>query len=236
MKKQWASMVLMLLVLVTGHVQAKQAYDPIEPVNRVIFGFNEYADMIVVKPAAQAYDYVIPNPAKRGVTNVIRNLRMPVIFFNSALQADPQNAFSAMWTFILNSTFGIAGIFDFAGAATDLRARDEDFGQTLGMWGVGQGPYLVLPLLGPSNLRDTTGRVVDFFPDPYNYLKGTEAIIVRNVLEILDIRYRTLGLIDNVYDTSFDPYATFRSAYTQRRLGLVKNTVNNAIQEGELDD
>ncbi len=201
-----------------------QPSDPIEPVNRTIFVFNEYADMMVLKPAAQAYDYVIPDAGKRGVSNVLSNLEMPVIMANSILQGDPENAFSSFWSFVINSTLGIGGIFDFAGSNTDLNVRDEDFGQTLAVWGVGEGPYLVLPIFGPSNVRDTTGLVADYFMDPYNYLDSDKATIGRAAVAGLNARYKALGLIDEIYDTSLDPYATFRSAYWQRRRAQIANT------------
>jgi phospholipid-binding lipoprotein MlaA len=213
------------------NVQAAPAHDPIEPVNRVIFRFNEYADMIVLKPVAQAYDYVIPAQGKRAVSNVLHNLTMPVTFVNSVLQGDPQNSFEALWSFILNSTFGIAGIFDFAGTNTDLDVQDEDFGQTLGVWGVGSGPYLVLPLMGSSNLRDAGGMGVDYFTDPYNYLESDVAVYGRMGIEVVNARYQTLKLVDEVYKNSLDPYATFRSGYQQRRDAQISNTKSNDINE-----
>ncbi len=212
-----------------AHAQspAAEAYDPLEPANRVVYEFNVYADKYVLKPVAQGYDYVLPKPAKRGVTNVLRNLRMPVVFVNSVLQGNPENAFSSLWSFILNSTLGVAGIFDFAGANTDLTVHREDFGQTLGAWGVGGGPYLVLPLLGPSNLRDTGGTFVDFYSDPYNYIEEDRYVIGRIVLEGIDTRYRLLGTIEDIRESSLDPYAAFRSAYHQRRQAMIANTHSN---------
>lgn len=203
---------------------AAEVYDPLEPANRAIFTFNEYADMLLIKPLAQGYDYVVPDAGKRGVTNVLSNLSMPVVFVNSVLQGDPQNSFEALWSFILNSTFGIAGVFDFTGANTDLSVNREDFGQTLGVWGLGGGPYLVLPLLGSSNGRDLVGRGVDYAADPITYVDDDGLAIGKIALTTLDFRYRTLKLVDDVYDTSLDPYVTFRSAYDQQRRALIANT------------
>lgn len=212
------------LVCAPLSVQAQEAYDPLEPMNRVIFSFNEFLDVWVLQPKITFYKKVVPVEGRRAVSNVFRNLRMPVVFFNSVLQGDPENAFSALWTFMLNSTFGIAGVFDFAGTATNLQVHSEDFGQTLGSWGVGEGFYIVLPFLGPSNLRDTAGWMTDFTVDPYNLLQSDEAIIVRMVLEGLDLRYRADDAIADVYATSLDPYSTFRSAYKQRRDAQIENS------------
>jgi phospholipid-binding lipoprotein MlaA len=203
---------------------AESVYDPLEPANRAIFTFNEYADMLLIKPLAQGYDFVVPDAGKRGVTNVLNNLSMPVVFVNSLLQGDPENSFEALWSFILNSTFGVAGVFDFTGTNTDLSVNSEDFGQTLGAWGAGSGPYLVLPLLGSSNMRDVLGRGVDYATDPITYAESDQLAIGKIALTTLDVRYRSLKLVDDIYDTSLDPYVTFRSAYDQRRNALIANT------------
>jgi phospholipid-binding lipoprotein MlaA len=214
-----------------GLARAEEVYDPLEPANRAIFTFNEYADMLLIKPVAQAYDFVVPDPGKRAVTNVLRNLSMPVVFVNSLLQGDAENTFESLWSFILNSTLGIGGIFDFAGANTDLDVNQEDFGQTLGTWGAGEGAYIVLPLLGSSNIRDVAGMAVDYGIDPYNRLDSDEAILARIALKTLDVRYRSLDLVDDIYNTSLDPYVTFRSAYDQRRKAQVRNTRSSDSDE-----
>ncbi len=219
----------MLVVGTLSSAQAEEVSDPIEPVNRVVFGFNEYVDMLLLEPAADLYGYVVPRPGKQAVTNVLSNLRMPVVFMNSILQGDTNNAFSSLWSFILNSTFGVAGLYDFTGENTNLLVHEEDFGQTLAVWGVGEGPYIVLPILGPSNLRDTVGIVVDAMSDPYNRLESDEAIIARIALTALDVRYRSDGFFDDTYESSIDPYATFRSAYTQHRRAVIKNTRSQDI-------
>ncbi len=211
-------------MMVSAPAVAAASDDPAEPVNRAIFRFNEYADRYVLKPVAEGYDYIVPDPGKRGISNVLHNLTMPVTFVNSILQADPGNSFESLWSFVLNSTFGIAGIFDFTGANTDLDVHDEDFGQTLGTWGVGAGPYLVLPLFGPSNLRDLGGMGVDYAADPFNYVDNDAFVYGRAGLGVVDTRYRALKLVDDVYAQSLDPYATFRSGYAQRRRAQIVNT------------
>jgi phospholipid-binding lipoprotein MlaA len=202
-------------------------YDPLEPANRAVYEFNVYADRYMLKPVAQGYDYIMPKPVKTSVTNVLSNLNMPVVFVNSVLQGNPENAFSALWSFILNTTLGVLGIFDFAGENTDLRVHSEDFGQTLGYWGVGEGPYLVVPLMGPSNIRDTGAMVVDFYSDPYNQIKDDRYVIARLGVQALDSRYRLLDTIDKINNSSLDPYAAFRSAYQQRRDAQITNTHSN---------
>lgn len=197
--------------------------DPFEPVNRGVFAFNEVVDNAVLQPVARAYRFLVPEYGRQRVTNVLSNLTMPVVFLNSVLQGDPGNAFSSLFSFVLNSTLGIGGIFDFAGANTDLKVNREDFGQTLGVWGVGPGAYIMLPIIGPSSARDTVGMVADWFSDPFNYADN-EIVITRTVLRTIDARAGTLDLTDEVYRTSLDPYATFRSGYLQKREAMVKNT------------
>jgi phospholipid-binding lipoprotein MlaA len=217
-----------------GALHAAEIADPLEPMNRAVFTFNEYMDMLAIKPVTQAYDYVVPEEGKQGVNNVLRNLQMPVYFANSVLQGDGENAFSAVWSFMLNSTFGVAGIFDFAGAVAGLQVRNEDFGQTLGVWGVGRGPYLVMPFFGPSNMRDGVGMGGDFFLDPYNMIKTDELIITRMGLIGLNTRYQNAALIDDTLENSFDAYATFRSAYDQQRqAAIVNRTSNDFVGEEE---
>ncbi len=195
--------------------------DPFEPVNRTIFGFNEVVDSILLKPVAEGYVYVVPEYGRQRVSNVLTNLRMPVVFLNSVLQADPGNAFSSLWSFVLNSTLGIGGVFDFAGENSTLEVHKEGFGQTLGAWGFGSGAYIVLPIIGPSSARDAVGLLVDVVTDPFNYF-DEEIVITRTVATAIDERAKSLELVEEIYRTSFDPYATFRSGYLQRQDALIK--------------
>ncbi len=197
--------------------------DPYEDANRVMFAFNKTVDDYFLHPIASGYVTVVPNYGRERVSNVLTNLKMPVIFVNSVLQGDAQNAFSALWSFILNSTLGVAGIFDFASANTTLKVSPEDFGQTLGVWGADQGAYIILPLLGPSSSRDTVGFAADWVSDPFNYANNT-FVYSRTALGAVDKRAGLLNILDDVYKTSLDPYATIRSAYLQQRRAAVKNT------------
>ena len=206
-----------------GSEDAAARQDPLETMNRGIYAFNDVFDRFLLAPVARCYRSAVPEYGRQRVTNVLANLKQPVIFLNSVLQADPENAFSSFWSFMLNTTLGIGGLFDFADVNTDLKVRDEDFGQTLGVWGVGPGPYIVLPILGPSSLRDTVGLAGDWFSDPFNYLDD-EIVITRTVIRAIDARANTLDLTDEINEKSFDPYATFRSGYLQKREAQVQNT------------
>lgn len=194
----------------------QEDYDPLEPVNRGIYGFNRVVDKIILRPVASAYRAVVPDKARQGVGNVIRNLGQPVTFVNALLQGDPDHAMTTFFRFLINSTVGIGGIFDVASEA-GLQNRKEDLGQTLGTYGVGPGPYLVLPIIGPSSTRDAVGLVGDYFADPYNYYTEEGPTYVRWGVTAVHTRSETIDLVDSVENTSLDPYATFRSAYLQKR-------------------
>lgn len=197
--------------------------DPLETLNRGIFKFNEVVDFILLKPIARTYVFIVPEAGRTGIHNVLSNLGEPVNALNGFLQGNPERGFTSLWRFILNSTFGVAGVFDFAGANTDLKRIQEDFGQTMGVYGWGSGPYIVLPIIGPSSGRDTFGLVVDAFSNPFNYVDNDRFVYGRLALNVVDARARNLDLIDDIYKNSLDPYATFRSAYLQRREALVNN-------------
>lgn len=197
--------------------------DPIEPLNRGIFKFNEVVDSVVFKPVAKTYNFIVPKYGRERVHNVVTNLGEPVDMLNGFIQGNPERGFTSMWRFILNSTFGILGIFDFAGHNLGLVHVDEDFGQSMGHYGWGGGPYIVLPILGPSNGRDVFGRIVDIFSNPFNYSKSDTFVWTRFGVTALDARSRNVDLVDDIYATALDPYATFRSMYTQRRDALITN-------------
>jgi len=190
--------------------------DPLEGFNRSIYEFNYVFDSAVLKPVATGYRAVVPEEGREAVTNVLENLYTPVVFFNSVLQGDPQNSFASLWRFMLNTTFGLGGLHDFA-AEAGLKDRTTDFGQTLAMWGVEPGAYLVLPIIGPSNLRDATGRVADAFLNPFNYAESDWVPYSIWGTTAIDTRSNNMKLIDDIYRSSLDPYSTFRSGYTQKR-------------------
>ena len=191
-----------------------------QSLNRAIFRFNQTVDTILLRPVASGYQAVVPQTGRDMVSNAVANIYTPVTFANSIFQGDPQNALAALWRFLLNSTVGIAGLFDVAGA-NDLKMRTTDFGQTLAIYGAEPGHYVVLPIIGPSNLRDSVGRLTDAFINPFNYVGmgfsgamwGTTAI---------DTRSRNMKVIDDIYSSSIDPYSTFRSAFTQHRAADIR--------------
>lgn len=206
--------------------EPSQIADPLEPVNRVIFAANLAVDTTVIEPVATLYRDVVPDPARDGVRNFLRNLESPVVLANDLLQRDIDAAGVTTKRFFINTTVGILGLFDRA-AEMGLQRRDEDFGQTMGTYGIGPGFYVVLPILGPSSLRDTGGRFVDYYFDPLNYYADNtdrrNITLARTGLRALDARARTIETLDEIERTSIDFYATIRSLYHQRRQSDIRN-------------
>jgi phospholipid-binding lipoprotein MlaA len=204
----------------------KEANDPLEGFNRAIFGFNEGTDILLFRPAAEIYRGVVPNPIRNGIRNFLRNLRSPLTIANELLQADWNGAEVATKRFLINTTVGIGGVLDVA-ADHDLPYKAEDFGQTLAVWGVPEGPYLVLPLLGPSNFRDTTGIAAEAFGDPVNLWAANtdrDAIpIGRAIAGALDARASLIEPIDDMRRNSLDYYASLRSLYRQNRISEIND-------------
>jgi phospholipid-binding lipoprotein MlaA len=201
--------------------------DPIEPFNRAIFDFNIVVDDALIRPAAVAYRDVVPQGARDGVHNALDNLRSPIVFANDVLQGEPERAGTTVLRFLINSTFGLFGVFDVAKDA-GYPGHSEDFGQTFASWGIGEGPYLVLPILGPSNPRDATGVVAEWYADPFNrWMDNTDrdwAIWTRAGLTGIDARSRNIDTIDELKKTSIDFYAAVRSLYRQRRAEEIRNS------------
>lgn len=201
-----------------------QPADPLEPINRAMFGFNRTADRYVLKPVAQGYKAVVPDVAQQGVINFFSNLSEPITILNGLLQGKFAQAGSDTGRFLLNSTAGFAGLMDVASAA-GLEKHDEDFGQTLGYWGVGTGAYLMLPLLGPSNGRDLIGRGVDYFSAPQYYVQQNntdedEIFYGVTALNLISLRTQLMSA-DSLIDGAIDPYIFVRTAYLQNRLNKV---------------
>lgn len=204
--------------------------DPAEPAMRGIFAFNKALDTGVLKPVADAYRTVAPEKLRNGIHNFLNYLRTPIIFFNNVLQGDVDAAMATMGRFLVNTTVGFVGFND-AAADLGMEFRNEDFGQTLAVWSLPEGPYLMLPVFGPSNPRDAIGRVVDFFIDPLNmWANNTDekwTIPTRTVVDAIDFRARHYDTIEDLEKSSLDYYATIRSLYRQRR--------NDEINNGEID-
>ncbi len=209
-----------------------QIYDPLEKINRKIYAFNDYLDIYFIKHVAVLYRNSVPKPARSSVRNFFTNLSLPVSALNSLFQGKVDNSLATFSHFLINSTLGLGGIFNIAGEK-GIRYKSEDFGQTLGFYGVKSGAYLVLPILGPSSLRDATGYAADKSVGPldFNSLKigGDDDLIEANyrvglaVMSGIDKRESLIEILDDVRHDSFDPYATIRSAYLQKRLNDIKN-------------
>lgn len=214
--------------------------DPLEPLNRATHSFNMAFDAVLMKPIAHIYRAVLPGFVRRGITNVLDNLMSPLILANDLLQGEFGRGGDTIARFTINSTIGLGGAFD---PATDwgIEKHKEDLGETLAVWGVGEGFYLVVPFFGPSNPRDFTGFVVEFFADPVGlYLndQGLQEVgYSRTALEIIDFRERNLETIDDLKENSTDFYAALRSAYRQHRAYRISNGEATETQaEEELFD
>jgi len=199
--------------------------DPLEGLNRVVFGFNQVVDHLVLEPSARIYRAVIPRPVRTGVTNVLNNLASPITLTNDILQGNPEAAANTIKRFMVNSTLGIGGIFDHAtGLGEPLHY--EDFGQTLGVWGVGSGPYLVIPILGPSNPRDASGMVVDTAVNPMTWILYDAPLWQKSIpvgTQIVVSREAILDDYDNLRKNSPDLYASVRDLYAQKRQAEIAN-------------
>jgi phospholipid-binding lipoprotein MlaA len=196
-----------------------QVNDPIEPVNRGIFAFNELLDTIIVKPVATVYNTVLPKPVRTGVSNVFSNLDDAFIGANQLLQGRGKEAGTSFGRVILNTTFGVGGIVDLA-SMNGMQKGEGDFGQTFGVWGVGPGPYIVLPVLGPSNARDTVGRAARIASDPRTYMPDAWSYSLTG-LEFVQIKADNLENMNLIDSSSLDKYGFTRSLYMQRREALV---------------
>lgn len=193
--------------------------DPFEPFNRQMYAFNDGLDRAVLEPAAKGYRAVTNEPVRQGVSNFVGNLKEPVTFANELLQGRPVAAAGTFGRFLINTTVGIGGVFNPA-QAVGIRRTEEDFGQTLGVWGVAAGPYLVLPFVNATSPRDLGGSAVDALLNPINYADydGSTAVNVSTrVLGVLSSRERNIETIKDVRDTQLDPYTTLRRFHIQNR-------------------
>jgi phospholipid-binding lipoprotein MlaA len=198
----------------------KEADDPLEPTNRVLYAINNGLDTVILRPLAIAYRNVFPEPVRTGIHNVLSNLGTPVELGNDILSAKPRHAGDTSMRFLINTTIGVAGVFDVA-KKLGYSDHDTDFGLTLALWGVPEGPFLFLPVLGPTNPRDAAGRGVDVAGDPFTWVGQGTVVTALNWtrwgFNIVDQRERVLDPIDSIKKTALDPYATFRSLYRQHR-------------------
>lgn len=201
--------------------------DPFEDINRVIFEINMGLDMVFFRPLAELYGEAVPDPIRKGVHNAIKNLNTPVTLANDILQLNPDRAGVTLFRFLINTTLGLGGLFDVA-SEMGFEHHYEDFGQTLAAAGIGDGPYLMLPLFGPSNVRDLIGRVADFFMDPLHWVVANNDVEwagwIRGGVDLLDVRTNSRELTDRIEKT-LDPYAQYRSLYVQSRNYRIRNEI-----------
>lgn len=237
----------------TGSIAERDPRDPMESFNRGVWNFNQGLDKAAIKPATSVYRAVTPVPARRGLSRLLANLGEPLNAINSLLQGKPKRAFNSLGRFIVNSTIGVGGLADHA-SELGLPPTPEDFGQTLASWGVKNSSYLVLPLLGPSTIRDGVGTAVEFEADaPSQLIK--EAGASRGIrygamsVRVLQTRSEVIDSgVDALLDTSADPYAAARDAYFQRRAAEIADRegdtlttqdqdqlLNNALEENQPD-
>jgi len=194
--------------------------DPLEPVNRMIFGFNDGLDRFLIRPATVVYAHIIPSAARLSVSNFFSNLQLPTTIANDLFQGRFTQGRLDIERLVINSTLGVAGLFDVAGAVGRPR-HEEDYGQTLARWRLPAGPYLVLPLLGPSNVRDAVALVPAFiYADPISYDASDRDVTVGYALRTFNARAELL-IADNILKLQLDPYLFSRESYSQRRLDAI---------------
>ncbi|MBT3640734.1 MAG: VacJ family lipoprotein [Acidiferrobacteraceae bacterium] len=227
---------MVILMLSLAHsARAAPPSDPLEPFNRAMHTFNDVFDRALVKPLATGYRYVIPSSVRRGVGNFFNNLREPTTFINDLLQGKPARARQALDRFLLNSSIGIFGLIDIA-TPLGKPPHEEDYGQTLAVWGVPSGPYLVLPFLGPSTVRDSIAKIPEFYiADPLWDPGNLTVTVTRFGLRLIDLRSRLLG-VDRILQMQVDPYLFLRETYLQQRSAQIGDGATlGAERSGELE-
>lgn len=194
--------------------------DPFEPFNRAAFWFNDKFYFFLLKPVARVYR-IVPEPARLSVANFFSNITTPIRFINSLLQLKIKDAGNELARFVINSTVGIGGLFDPARKWADIRLKEEDFGQTMGRYGIGMGTYMVFPILGPTNTRDGIGDIVDLLFDPIAYVDNIYLYLSLKSLAGVTVTSLDKDTYESIKRRSLDAYIFIRNAYTQRRKGLV---------------
>jgi phospholipid-binding lipoprotein MlaA len=214
--------VLVVLSSGVGRADDGATPDPWEPFNRAMFTFNDHLDRWVLEPVAKGYDVVTPDELQHCIRNFFWNLRVPIQGLNGLVQGKPVQSASDVGRFTVNTTIGLAGFLDPA-TYFGLDRHEEDFGQTLGVWGVPNGPYLVIPVLGPSTIRDTGGLAVDSLLTPTWYFLDAAVTVGSRVVETVNTRAIVLQDVERARDASFDFYSAVRSAYLQHRETLLRD-------------
>ncbi len=232
---RWCACALAVLQVATAGAAEQKPNDPLEKLNRATYAFNDAIDRILLRPVAKGYKTVTPQPVRGALSNFFSNLYYPTTAVNQFLQGKFKDGLSDSARFLVNTTVGIGGLFDPA-TKFGLGAHDEDFGQTLGVWGVPPGPYLVIPLLGPSDFRDAPARYLDTYSEVPRYLPQSYRVrasfMIRGAYGI-DQRSQLIGA-DTAIQQAFDPYALLRDSYVRRREYLVRD--GNLPPESSDDD
>ena len=221
--RAWATAWLALAFVLSGCATTAtegETVDTWENANRGIYKFNDKVDKAILKPVAETYQKVTPAPVRRSVTNFFENVAYLNVILNDLLQAKLEQGIADTTRFVYNSVFGVAGLFDVA-RHMGLPPNDEDFGQTLGVWGLGEGAYVVLPILGPSTLRDVPDLVVSSLVNPLSYIDNTGVRAGLTALDGVDTRARASGAFAFINEAALDPYIFTREAYLQRRIFLI---------------
>ncbi|MDA3054493.1 MULTISPECIES: MlaA family lipoprotein [unclassified Campylobacter] len=200
----------------------KEVFDPLSGYNRVMTGFNDVFYRYLVTPVATGYDYVMPDPIQGAFANFFHNLMYPMRLTNNLLQGKFENSWDETKRFLINTTIGFAGLSDAATLHFNIPRHDEDFGQTLGYWGVPAGPHIVWPILGSSNLRDTFGLVGDFFTNPINYIDDNTVSMSVNAFRIFNDYSRDPEFYEKMTSGAVDLYPFLRDAYEQSREQKIK--------------
>jgi phospholipid-binding lipoprotein MlaA len=209
---------------------AENFNDPFEETNRAIFGFNQAVDHAVLIPVSKTYRTVVPPPMRQSIHDFLQNLNGPVIFANDVLQGQLGLAGDTLGRLAVNTTIGVGGMFDVA-TPIGIPYHSNDLGITLATWGVAEGPYVMVPVLGPSNPRDIVGMIGDSFADPADYFAGQHhlwyAALARTAVSGIDVRSRNIESLADIEKTSLDFYATIRSLYRQRRAAQIRHEKSN---------
>ncbi|GIW45966.1 MAG: lipoprotein [Candidatus Binatia bacterium] len=212
---------------------AGEDYDPWQGFNRAVFAFNDTLDTYVLEPVAKVWDRVIPERVEQSIANVFQNAYTPIVALNNLLQAKPHAMAVDVARFMTNSTFGVVGLFDVA-SAWGLEKHDEDFGQTLAVWGVPAGPYLVLPFIGPSSPRDAVGYAVDSIATVYWFFADIRFTIGPQTVQVVNTRAQALDTVRELKAASVDYYAAVRNAYLQRRNAQIEDRRESTTVSEEL--
>ncbi len=221
--------------LLGGCATSGNPKDPIEGFNRAMFAFNEGLDTVIIKPVSTGYDYVLPSPVKTGVSNFFGNIGDVFIAVNNLLQGKVPEAASDAGRFLVNSTIGLLGVLDVA-SDMGLEKHNEDFGQTFGRWGVGNGAYVVVPFFGPRTVRDTVGLVLDVKADPVGYIDHVPTRNSLYALRVVSDRAALLPADKVIEEAALDKYSYIRDGYLQRRRNLIHDGNPPREQDASFDD